>query len=86
MIEKTPPRPVVLHAREKQIINLLLQGCENKDIAKELCITSRSVKYHFERLFLRFGVTNGIKRVKLAMICHRRQQQCPTFTETVPLP
>src|SRR5262249_50677856 len=28
---------------------------------------------HFNRLFMRFGITSGIKRVKLATILYRRQ-------------
>jgi hypothetical protein len=33
----------------------------------------RTVKAHFNRLFLRFEITGGIKRVKLATILYRRQ-------------
>jgi len=33
----------------------------------------RTVKAHFNRLFLRFGITGGIKRVKLATFVDRRQ-------------
>src|SRR5258708_20183752 len=33
----------------------------------------RTVKAHFNRLFLRFAITGGIKRVKLATILYRRQ-------------
>ena len=32
-----------------------------------------SLKAHFNRLFLRFGITSGIKRVKLATLLYRRQ-------------
>src|ERR1700687_1461603 len=59
--------------RERQIINLLLQGCDNSEIAKDLNIAERTVKAHFNRLFLRFGITGGIKRVKLATLLYRRQ-------------
>src|SRR6266852_2990104 len=59
--------------RERQIINLLLQGCDNSEIAKDLNIAERTVKAHFNRLFLRFGIKGGIKRVKLATLLHRRQ-------------
>ena len=39
--------------RERQIINLLLQGCDNAEIARDLNIAERTVKAHFNRLFLR---------------------------------
>ena len=59
--------------RERQIINLLLQGCDNSEIAHDLNIAERTVKAHFNRLFLRFGIKGGIKRVKLATLLYRRQ-------------
>ena len=59
--------------REQQIIDLLLQGCDNSEIARDLHIAERTVKAHFNRLFLRFGIKNGIKRVKLATMLYRRQ-------------
>src|SRR5450755_888683 len=59
--------------RERQIIGLLLQGCDNSEIARDLNIAERTVKAHFNRLFLRFGIKGGIKRVKLATLLYRRQ-------------
>jgi Bacterial regulatory proteins, luxR family len=67
-------RPVRLGPREKQIVELLLQGCDNTEIARQLKMARRTVKAHFNRLFMRFGITGGIKRVKLATILFRRQQ------------
>jgi DNA-binding NarL/FixJ family response regulator len=59
--------------RERQIIELLLQGCDNSEIARDLHIAERTVKAHFNRLFMRFGIKGGIKRVKLATLFYRRQ-------------
>src|SRR6202034_2594663 len=64
---------VRLGPREKEIVELLLQGCDNAEIAKQLKMARRTVKAHFNRLFLRFGITDGIKRVKLATLLYRRQ-------------
>jgi DNA-binding NarL/FixJ family response regulator len=66
-------KTVRLSPRERQIVGLLLQGCDNNEIAKELNMAKRTVKAHFNRLFLRFGITDGIKRVKLAILLYRRQ-------------
>jgi DNA-binding CsgD family transcriptional regulator len=66
--------PVLLSDREQQVVDLLLQGCENEDIAKELGIAKRTVKAHFNRMFLRFAITGGVKRVKLATFLYRRQK------------
>src|SRR6266852_5048826 len=62
-----------LGSREQQIVELLLQGCDNEEIAKQLNMARRTVKAYFNRLFLRFGITTGIKRVKLATLLYRRQ-------------
>src|SRR5882762_8181646 len=66
-------KPVRLGQREQQIVELLLQGCDNDEIARQLSMARRTVKAHFNRLFLRFGITSGIKRVKLATLLYRRQ-------------
>src|SRR5579864_5834313 len=63
-----------LGPREQQIVELLLQGCDNAEIASQLKMARRTVKAHFNRLFLRFGITGGIKRVKLATLLYRRQE------------
>jgi len=55
-------------ARETQIIKLLMQGYDNAEIARQLKIARRTVKAHLERLFRRFRITDGIKRVKLATL------------------
>ena len=62
-----------LSPREKQVLDLLLQGCDNAEIASEMNIARRTVKAHFNRLFIRFGITGGVKRVKLATMLYREQ-------------
>src|SRR6267143_1953482 len=77
-------QPVRLGPREQQIVELLLQGCDNAEIAQQLKMARRTVKAHFNRLFLRFGITGGIKRVKLATLLYRRQLcSQATVTENV---
>ena len=72
----SPVRIPRLTRREQQIVNLLLEGCANVEIAGQLRIAQRTVKACFNRLFLRFGITSGIKRVKLATLVYR-SQLCP---------
>jgi DNA-binding NarL/FixJ family response regulator len=71
--ESMKEQTVRLGPREQQIVELLLQGCDNAEIASQLKMARRTVKAHFNRLFLRFGITGGIKRVKLATLLYRRQ-------------
>jgi len=53
--------------RDQQVLNLLVQGCSNKEIAGQLNISPRTVKQHLRTLFLRAGIREGRKRVKLAI-------------------
>ena len=64
---------IPLGPREQQVLELLLQGCDNAEIASQLKMALRTVKAHLNRLFLRFGIKGGIKRVKLATLVYRRQ-------------
>jgi DNA-binding NarL/FixJ family response regulator len=57
-----------LTPREREIIELLLLGCDITEISKILTIAPRTVKAHFSRIYLRFGIMGGIKRVKLATL------------------
>jgi regulatory LuxR family protein/regulatory Fis family protein len=64
---------VARQGTSSQIVELLLQGCENPEIARQLKITCRTVKAHFTRLFRHFEITSGVKRVKLATLLYRKQ-------------
>lgn len=52
--------------RDQEVLDLLVQGCSNKEIAGQLNISPRTVKQHLRTLFLRAGIREGRKRVKLA--------------------
>ena len=73
LIDCISGQTVNLNRRQQQITDLLLQGCGNAEIANLLKMKRRTVKAHFKRLFLRFGISDGIKRVKLATLLYRRQ-------------
>jgi DNA-binding NarL/FixJ family response regulator len=56
--------------RNQQVLNLLVQGCSNKEIGGQLNISPHTVKQHLRTLFLRAGIFDGPKRVKLARYVH----------------
>jgi DNA-binding NarL/FixJ family response regulator len=58
-------KAIRLTPRERDIVELLLLGYDHTEISKNLNIAPRTVKGHFSRLYLRFGIVDGIKRVKL---------------------
>jgi DNA-binding CsgD family transcriptional regulator len=60
--------------RDQQVLNLLVQGCSNKEIAAELEISPRTVKQHLRTLFLRAGIKQGRKRVILATAIFEKEQ------------
>jgi DNA-binding NarL/FixJ family response regulator len=65
--EKMEISEIKVTPRDQQVLNLLVQGCSNKEIAGQLSISPRTVKQHLRTLFLRAGITAGRKRVKLAI-------------------
>jgi DNA-binding NarL/FixJ family response regulator len=60
--------------RDQQVLNLLVQGCSNKEIAGQLNISPRTVKQHLRTLFLRAGIREGRKRVKLAIAMFNKEE------------
>jgi DNA-binding CsgD family transcriptional regulator len=67
-----------LSHREKQILDLLIEPCDgNQQIGQRLGMATRTVKAHMNRLFLRFGIRGGIKRVKLAVAYYRLKRSQP---------
>ena len=61
--------------RDQQVLHLLVEGCSNKEIAEQLNISPRTVKQHLRTLFLRAGIKDGRKRVKLATAVFQREQR-----------
>jgi DNA-binding NarL/FixJ family response regulator len=55
-------------ARDRQVVELLLLGCGDAEIAKLLGLPPRTVKGRFNRMFKEFGIKHGHrKRIRLAL-------------------
>lgn len=54
----------LLTEREREIVKLIGSGESNKQIARQLCITERTVKAHLTGIFRKLGVAD---RVRLAL-------------------
>lgn len=64
--------------RDREILDWLLLGMSNKEIAAKLSISDRTVKQHLRTIFLRAGISEGRKRVRLAtaaIIAQRSETQ-----------
>jgi DNA-binding NarL/FixJ family response regulator len=71
-----PQHRIKITAREYRILELLLEGCENPEIAKRLGIAPRTVKAYFNHLFHKWKIEDGgVKRVKLAVAIFRAKQK-----------
>ena len=54
-------------AREIQVLELVIAGAGNEDIAQELGLSLKTVESHLRRLFNRYGVMNRTELAVLAM-------------------
>lgn len=60
-----------LSKREKEVLALLLENLSNKEIAKELQISSRTAKFHVSNLLSKHGVR---RRADLILLAHTRSE------------
>jgi len=63
--ERTPPRQVT--DRERDVLNGVLEGLSNKEIAGKLGISEGSVKSALQQLFLKTGVRTRSQLVRVAV-------------------
>jgi DNA-binding NarL/FixJ family response regulator len=56
-----------LTERELEVLRLLVRGARNKEIAAQLCITERTVKFHTSIIFQKLGVTNRSEAITAAL-------------------
>lgn len=59
-----------LTARELEIIPLMVQGCSNREIARELAISIQTVKHHCSHIYDKLGASNRLE-LALFAIHHR---------------
>lgn len=64
----TPAPTANLSTREREVLSLVVQGLANKQIARRLGITERTVKGHLTSAFQRIGVTD---RTQAALWAHQ---------------
>ncbi len=60
------PKP--LSERELEVLQLLVHGASNQEIAQELVIVLDTVKRHVSHIFSKLGVKNRVQAVKQARV------------------
>jgi two-component system, NarL family, nitrate/nitrite response regulator NarL len=74
-VKETPPeldsRLDRITPRERQIVQLLSSGASNKEIAKKLNVTERTVKAHLTAIFRKLGIS-GRLQLALFVLEHSR--------------
>jgi two-component system, NarL family, nitrate/nitrite response regulator NarL len=56
-----------LSRRQQQIIEAIVSGCSNKDIAKEMSLSERTVKYHLTRIFEKLDVSGRMELARYSL-------------------
>lgn len=68
ILEKTGRAEVLgLTNREIQVMNLIVNGYENKEIANKLNISFRTVEVHRAAIFKKIGIKNAVELTKYAI-------------------
>jgi len=70
-----------LSKREKDVVNLLLEGNSNKLIALELGITDRTVEFHLRNVYAKYGVNSRLELVlQLENISEKGKSEKPVIS------
>jgi two-component system, NarL family, nitrate/nitrite response regulator NarL len=66
--EKNDPLPAhSLSPQQLQIVEAIVAGCSNKDIAHSLALSERTVKYHLTRIFSKLGVAGRMELARYSL-------------------
>jgi len=63
------PRTGKLTRRERQVLNLVVAGCTNKEIAQQCAVSEQTVKHHLTRMFDKVGASNRLELAVAATQC-----------------
>jgi len=62
-----------LTSREMDVLNLLVQGCSNREIADRLFISIHTVKNHITNIFQKIGVNDRSQLIALVYQLNNRK-------------
>lgn len=53
--------------QQVRIVEAIAAGCSNKEIAEDLSLSERTVKYHLTRIFSKFGVSGRMELARFSL-------------------
>jgi two-component system, NarL family, nitrate/nitrite response regulator NarL len=56
-----------LSPQQLRIVEAIVAGCSNRQIADDLCLSERTVKYHLTRIFSTFGVSDRMELARFSL-------------------
>lgn len=65
--QKTRQQSESLTRQQTKIIEAIISGSSNKDIASDLSLSERTVKYHLTRIFSKFGVSSRTELARYSL-------------------
>ncbi len=85
--EKSPKKTFGLTARELEIVETVVAGYVNKDIAEKFSISQHTVKHHLTNIFDKLGVSNRLEVALFAVHHHLvKEENAPRTVEENNLP
>jgi DNA-binding NarL/FixJ family response regulator len=83
-----PAREAALTPSQQRVLEALMRGLSNKEIAAELWLTQHTVKFHLTNIYRRLGVSNRTEAIRYAykhrLVAHpvssRRRESSATPT------
>jgi DNA-binding NarL/FixJ family response regulator len=65
--QQTALQTKTLSARQLRIVEEIVSGCSNKEIAQNLGVSERTIKYHLTRIFKKFGVSGRMELARYTL-------------------
>ncbi len=56
-----------LSPQQRRIVEAIVSGCSNKEIARDLSLSERTVKYHLTRIFSKLGVSGRMELARFSL-------------------
>lgn len=65
--KRTHPELDLLSAREREVLRLIAEGASNREIARRLCLSPKTIENHRSNIMRKLGVHNRVALVKAAL-------------------